>query len=323
MSDDLSNDHRERPTPLDAAARDRGIDIDRVKRPGERSGERPASNSGDGPRVARVPEPHVHDTFAVEGIDTERREALLEAVLRDHDGVSSASATRRNGTVGIHHDPSLSRSALRESLESCGLIVAPGDEAFEVRRASQFASARVAVAVLFGLMVATPYIGVLYPTRVQWLFYDPMTVAYLQSILDSRVATHFFVNLAALSGIAFLVACGPTIRRAIDAVTEGRITNDAIFVGAVVAVFGYSTLAAFTGFDGAVHYDLVAYAVAGVTLWNHFGVEDPIATGTGRNESADDSVGGRNASPDPAAPTDGEPIAMADDESVAMTDGGR
>jgi cation transport ATPase len=297
--------HRGGETPLDAVARDRGIDAPDGAGGTGSSGES-QSPSGSGPRTARVPADHDHDTFSVEGIDTDRREGLLEAVLRDVDGVSAASVTRRNGTVGVHHDPSLSRGALREELEACGLVVAPGDEAFEVRRASQFASARVAVAVLFGLMVATPYVAVLYPTRVEWLFYDPVTVQYLQSILDSQMTTHFFVNLGALSGIAFLVACGPTIRRATATVRDGEFTNEVAFVGGVASLYGYSTLVAFTGLEGAVHYDLVAYAVVVAALWTQFGVTD--------------------AAFDPATSADADaeetPDADADDP-VAMTDGGR
>ena len=284
---------------LEAAAERRGID---------------EPNPNAGPRVARVPESHVHDTFEVGGLETKRDESLLQAVLADRDGVSAASATQRNGTVGVHHDPSLSRGALRGELESYGLTVAPGDEAFASRRASQFASARVAVAVLFGLMVATPYVAVLYPTRLEWLFYDPITVEYLRSILDSRVATHFFVNLAALSGVAFLVACGPAIRRAATAAIEGRMTRELAFVGGVCAVFGYSTLAAFTGFDGAVHYDLVAYAVAGVTVWNHFTTEE--ASVERRATEPDAALAGSNAGAESDADADV-------DDRVALTDGGR
>ena len=276
---------------LEAAAADRGVaDPDSVA----------------GPRTATVPVSHEHDTFEVSGLETARDESLLQAVLADHDGISSASATHRTDTVGIHHDAALSRDDLRDVLTEYGLVVAPGDDAFTNRRASQFASARVAVAVLFGLMVATPYVGVLYPTRVEWLFYDPITVAYLQSILDSHVATHFFVNLAALSGVAFLVACGPTIRRAVSGLKSGRVTREAAFVGGVCAVFGYSTLAAFTGFDGAVHYDLVAYAVAGVTLWRHH-TDEPA------------SIEQRATAPTGSA--DGSPT--RDDDRVALTDGGQ
>ena len=301
------SDHRGGETPLDAAARERGIDApDGAGAAGPSGGKTTRGDAaGTGPRVARVPADHDHDTFSVEGIDTDRREGLLEAVLRDVDGVSAASATRRNGTVGVHHDPSLTRDALREVLAECGLVVASGDEAFEARRASQFASARVAVAVLFGLMVATPYIAVLYPTRIEWLFYDPVTVQYLQSILDSQMTTHFFINLGALSGIAFLVACGPTIRRAWAAVRDGEFTNEVVFVGSVAALYGYSTLTAFTGLEGAVHYDLVAYAVVVATLWTQFGVTDAAVDPASRGESAAE-----------AADADA-------DEPVAMTDGGR
>lgn len=297
----MPDDRHGRSTRLDAAARERGLDAPA----GDRRDGGPPDDAG--PRTARVPEPHVHDTFSVDGIDTKRREGLLEAVLLDRDGVSAASATKRNGTVGIHHDPDVSREELRAELEACGLVVAPGDAAFEVRRAAQFDSARVAVAVLFGLMVATPYIAVLYPTRVEWLFYDPVTVQYLQSILDSNVATHFFVNLGSLSGIAFLVACGPIIKRSLAAAAAGEVTNESVFVAGVVALFGYSTLAAFTAFEGAVHYDLVAYAVVGVTLWNHFGV----------GETTPDTAGVA----DPTA--DGSGTADTDEEPIAMTDGGR
>ena len=292
---------------LDAAVRERGLDAPGgAGAAGSPAGETPPDDAdGSGPRVARVPENHAHDTFSVDGIDTDRREGLLEAVLRDVDGVSAASATRRNGTVGVHHDPSLSRDALREVLTECGLVVASGDDAFEARRASQFASARVAVAVLFGLMVATPYIAVLYPTRVEWLFYDPVTVQYLQSILDSQMTTHFFINLGALSGLAFLVACGPTIRNAAAAVRDGEFTNEVAFVGGVAALFGYSTLTAFTGLEGAVHYDLVAYAVVVATFWTQFGVTDTAVDPASRGESA-------------AEPADADA-----DDPVAMTDGGR
>jgi len=301
------NDHPGGDSALDAAVRERGLDAPGgVGEPGSPECETlPGDAGGSGPRVARVPEGHAHDTFSVEGIDTDRREGLLEAVLRDVDGVSAASATRRNGTVGVHHDPSLSRDALREVLTECGLVVASGDEAFESRRASQFASARVAVATLFGLMVATPYIAVLYPTRVEWLFYDPVTVQYLQSILDSQMTTHFFINLGALSGLAFLVACGPAIRRATAAVRDGEFTNEVAFVGGVAALYGYSTLTAFTGLEGAVHYDLVAYAVVVATFWTQFGVTDTAVDPASRGETA-------------AEPTDADA-----DEPVAMTDGGR
>ena len=302
------NDHRGGHDPLEAAARDRGIDgSDSRSEPSDpdpRSGpdgsdpRSALSDPAPGPRVSRVPESHAHDTFDVDGIDTKRRESLLEALLLERDGVSAASATARNGTVGIYHEPDHSRGALRDELKSYGLVVAPGDEAFASRRAAQFDAARVAVAVLFGLMVVVPYVGVLYPTRVEWLFYDPVTVAYLQSLLDSRVATHFFVNLAVLSGVAFLVACGPTIRRAAASAKTGRLTSEAAFVGGVLAVYAYSTLAAFTGFGGAVHYDVVAYAVVGATLWTRYGV-DATATDT-------ESTG-----------------ATIDDDPVAMTDGGR
>lgn len=293
------DDRRGGRDPLEAAARDRGLD-DSAPGPGPDRSD-PGSvppDPGSGPRVSRVPESHAHDTFDVDGIDTKRRESLLEALLLDRDGVSAASATARNGTVGIHHDPDDSRGTLRDELESYGLVVAPGDEAFASRRAAQFDAARVAVAVLFGLMVVVPYVGVLYPTRVEWLFYDPVTVAYLQSLLDSRVATHFFVNLAVLSGVAFLVACGPTIRRAAAAAKAGRVTNETAFVGGVLAVYAYSTLAAFTGFGGAVHYDVVAYAVVGAALWTRYGVD--------------------------ATATDAERVGTSvDDDPVAMTDGGR
>jgi hypothetical protein len=118
------------------------------------------------------------------------------------------------------------------------------------------------------------------------------------------MTTHFFINLGALSGIAFLVACGPTIRRATAAVRDGEFTNEVAFVGGVAALYGYSTLVAFTGLEGAVHYDLVAYAVVVAALWTQFGVTD--------------------AAFDPATSGDAEETPDADaDDPVAMTDGGR
>ncbi|GAB6880671.1 hypothetical protein JCM17823_29450 [Halorubrum gandharaense] len=293
---------------LRTAARKRGVSVD-----DSANGGGDAGHDG-GVEVSRIPPDHDQDTFAVEGLDTKRDERLLEAVLADHDGVSAASATHRNGTVRVHHAADVDRETLRAELASLGLVVAPGDDAFETRRAGQFANARVAVAVLFGLMVAVPYIGVLYPTRVEWLFYDPATVAYLQGLLASSVATHFYVNLAALSGVAFLIACGPTIGRARRALADRRLTREVGFVAGVVVVHAYSSLAAFTAFGGAVHYDLVAYAVVAVTLYGHFVASpSPMETGT---------VAGVAASAVDEEPA-GTAGSGADDDAVALTDGGR
>ena len=283
---------------LATAARRRGVD--------------PTRSEPDAVSVSRIPEAHVQDTFLVEGLDTKRNERLLEAVLADHDEISAASATQRNGTVQVHHAETITREQLQGELSSLGLMVDAGDDAFERRRAGQFANARVAVAVLFGLMVATPYIGVLYPTRVEWLFYDPATVSYLQGLLASSVATHFYVNLAALSGVAFLVACGPIIGRARRALADRRLTREVGFVTGVVVVHAYSSLSAFTAFGGAVHYDLVAYAVVAVTLYGHF-----VAAPTDAEATA--GIAASAAGDGPAATAD----SPGDDDPVALTDGGR
>jgi polyisoprenoid-binding protein YceI len=99
------------------------------------------------------------------------------------------------------------------------------------------------------------------------------------------------------------------IKRSVAAAAAGRFTSDSAFVGGVAALFGYSTLAAFTAFEGAVHYDFVAYAVVVVTLWNHFGV----------GETTPDTA----SIEEPAADAGGAAADAADEEPVAMTDGGR
>lgn len=220
----------------------------------------------DKPDSTTVPAGHEQVMFEATGLDCKTCAALIETVLRAHSGVSNASASHRYGSVRINHDPDeIPTAQLRHRLEDLDYPVESTDEAYETRRAEQWAGVRYAMGVMAGLMVFAPYAGVVWPVRFD-AFLDPVVIELLESALASAFASHFYLNLALLSGIVLLFTGGPILSEAETAIRDRRLDSSLVIATSVVGMYLYSTVTAFSGAAGPVYYDVVVAAVVGVTI---------------------------------------------------------
>jgi Cu2+-exporting ATPase len=154
------------------------------------------------------------------------------------------------------------------------------NEETATRRANQWAEARFAAGIMAGLMVLAPYAAVIYPTRFDLPFYDPSVVALLESALGSIFATHFYLNLAVLSGFVLLFAGRPILDDAVAAIRELSPNRSLVVATVAIGLYAYSSLAAFPlAIDGGVYYDVVVALIVGTTIARHSGVDAPETAG--------------------------------------------
>ncbi|MEF8808254.1 cation transporter [Natronomonas sp.] len=218
--------------------------------------------------------------FELTGLDCPTCAGLIEVVIGCLDGVSNVTTSYRHGTARVDYDAETTTEAtLRTELADLGYPVETTDEAFENRRRLQWAEARFAAGVMAGLMVFAPYAAVIYPTRFDLPFYDQTVVALLERALGSIFASHFYLNLAVLSGFVLLFAGGPVLSDA-RAALEARSPNRSLAVAAVaVGLYVYSSFAAFPlAVEGGVYYDVVVALVLGTTIARQAGVETTAET---------------------------------------------
>jgi Cu2+-exporting ATPase len=218
--------------------------------------------------TSTVGESDDHSVFELTGLDCRTCAGLVERVLLSREGVSNVTASHRHGTARVDYDPErLTAADIRSALSDLGYPVETTDEAFRNRRADQWREARLATGLLAGLMALVPYAAVVYPTRFAFWPYDPRVVALLERALESAFATHFFVNLALLSGIVLLFTGKPLLADAAVALRE-RSPDRSLAVGALaVGLYVYSSATAFRVAPGGVYYDVVIALVVGMTVW--------------------------------------------------------
>lgn len=244
--------------------------------------------------TSTVGESDDHSVFEVTGLDCRTCAGLVEGVLTRREGVSNVTASHRHGTARVDYDPErVSATELREALSGLGYPVETTDEAFRNRRADQWREARLVTGLLAGLMALVPYAAVVYPTRFAFWPYDPRVVALLERALESVFATHFFINLALLSGIVLLFTGKPLLSDAAAALRE-RSPDRSLAVGALaVGLYAYSSATAFRLAAGGVYYDLVILVVVGATVWRR--VEREAAEAAAGDEAPDASEPARTA----------------------------
>jgi Cu2+-exporting ATPase len=218
--------------------------------------------------TSTVEESDEHSVFEVTGLDCRTCAGLVEAAVVRREGVSNVTANHDYGTVRVDYDPELATAAgLRAALSELGYPVETTDEAFRNRRARQWREARLVTGVLAGLMALVPYAAVVYPTRFAFWPYDQQVVDLLERALATAFATHFFINLALLSGIVLLFTGSPILEDAAAAVRE-RSPDRSLAVGVLaVGLYAYSSATAFRLAAGGVYYDLVIVLVVGATVW--------------------------------------------------------
>lgn len=226
--------------------------------------------------TSAVPETHDRSVFEVTGLDCPTCAALVETALVRVDGVSNATASHRQGTVRVDYDDGVAVPDLRERLSTLGYPVESTDQAYAARRAAHWQEARFAGGVLAGLMVLAPYAAVIYPTRFDIPGYDPAVVELLEGALTSVFASHFYLNLAVLTGFVLLFAGKPILDEAKRALVDGTPNRSLAVAGVAVGLYVYSSAAAFPPvFDGGVYYDVVVALVVGTTVLRQSGTDAP------------------------------------------------
>jgi Cu2+-exporting ATPase len=247
--------------------------------------------------TSTVPEDDDRRVFELTGLDCPTCAGLVEVAIGHLDGVSNVTTSHVHETARVDFDAEVTTAtALREELSDLGYPVETTDEAFENRRALQWAEARFAAGVMAGLMVFAPYAAVIYPTRFDLPFYDPAVVALLERALGSIFATHFYLNLAVLSGFVLLFAGKPMLSEATAALRERSPNRSLVVASVAVGLYAYSSLAAFPlAVEGGVYYDVVVALVLGSMVSRQSGVETPA-------ERADEAADERETARSEAAP---------------------
>ena len=265
-----------------------------------------------GPSTAAVPATHEMTVLQVVGLDCGFCEALVEATVGALDGVSNVSACHRTGTTRIDYDPGIDPvSAADRRLTELGYPVRSRDEAFAERRKRQWTDARFATGVLAGSMVLLPYVAVVYPSRIQGLFYTPAGGQHLADLLASPAGTQFYLNLAVLTGIVLLFTGKPILDRAVAGLRRGTPTPDLAVAAAAVGVYAYSTLVAFAGVGGDVYYDVALALVMATTVARRVGLTAAEPSGTPAGVASDS---GEESTTE---------IPPSKERPPAVTDGGR
>ena len=256
--------------------------------------------------TATVGEAHEHCVFEVTGLDCRTCAGLLECVLAARDGVSNVTATAGHGTVRVDYDPeTASPAALRAAFADLDYPVETTDEAFGNRRAAQFREARLVTGVLAGLMALVPYAAVVYPTRFAFWPAHPRVVALLERALESAFATHFFLNLALLSGIVLAVTGKPLLEDAGASLRARSPDRNLVVAALAVGLYLYSTATAFL-IPGGVYYDVVIVAASARLVFpqsasGDVAGTDPAASAGG--SAVDPATASRSAARRTAAPT--------------------
>ena len=227
--------------------------------------------------TSTVAETHTRSVLELVGVDCRVCAGLIEAAVERLEAVSNATVSSGHGTLRVDYDPeSVGQAELRAELSDLGYPVATVDEAYANRQASHWAEARFAAGILAGSMVLSSYLAVIYPTRFDAWFYGPEVVALLERALTSVVATHFYLNIAVLTGFVLLFTGGPILEDAAVAVRELSPNRALAVAASALALYLYSSLAAFWPvFDAGVYYDVVVGLIVGATVIRRSGAEAP------------------------------------------------
>lgn len=246
--------------------------------------------AGETATDSAVPDEYDRVVFEVAGLDCRTCAGLVETALMRLDAVSNTTASHRYGSVRVDYDPSRTDvDAMREELADLGYPVETTDQAFANRRAKQWADARFAAGIMAGLMVVTPYAGVIYPTRFGFWFYDPRVVELLERALNSIFATHFFLNIAVLTGIVLLFTGKPILDEATTAVRELSPNVSLVVASLSTGLYLYSSVIAFWNVSGGIYYDVVIALIVGTTIARQSTVD--VAESTTDREAPEPTTG--------------------------------
>ena len=233
------------------------VTVEDVRRTAKRDAERP------------IPDGHETTYLEVEGMYCSNCEAFIESVAANEAGVSNAAASYVTETVRIDHDPELSAEQLRTSISGLGYTAYERDDAFRRRQADNWATARLAVGVLVGMMVMLQYIVIIYPTYFGGLYYDERTAAFLADALASPSATYFYAVIGVLTTVVLAVTGRPILRGAYVSLKTRSPNMDLLVALAAGSAYAYSTLSMIVGGDH-IYYDVTVAIIVIVTIGTQY-----------------------------------------------------
>ncbi|TKR25066.1 heavy metal translocating P-type ATPase [Natronomonas salsuginis] len=225
--------------------------------------------AADNSKEWTVPDDHESTFLEIEGMYCATCEAFIESAATTIDGVSGAEASYLTETTRIDHDPEVvTCEELCETVSGFGYSAYPRDDAFRQRQADNRAFARMAVGVLFGMMVMLQYIVIIYPTYFGGLFYDERMVHFLEEMMAGSGANYFFIVIAVLTTLVLLITGKPILRGAYVSVRTRSPNMDLLVAIAAVSAYLYSTVTLLNG-GTHVYYDVTVAIVVIVTVGNY------------------------------------------------------
>ncbi|AUX10186.1 Cu2+-exporting ATPase [Halalkaliarchaeum desulfuricum] len=246
-----------------------GVDAEDVRE--RREGRVPDSERGaDGSDDGSITDGYDRSFFRVDGMHCVTCESFVESVACGADGVENARASYVTDTVRVDHDPdAVSDEELTDRLTGLGYRATPRDDEFARRQAENTAFIRLAVGVLFGMMVMFQYVVLIYPTYFDGLFYDERTAEFLAESMAATGGRYLFVVIAVLTTIVLVVAGKPLLRGAYVAIRTRSPNMDLLVSIAAVSAYLYSHLIVATG-GTHVYYDVTVAIVVVVTVGRHY-----------------------------------------------------
>ncbi|UWG50596.1 Cation transport ATPase [Halalkaliarchaeum sp. AArc-CO] len=253
----------------DALADVDGVDAEEVRRRREVAVDDSERSVGDSDSES-VPDGYERSFFRVDGMHCVTCESFVESVACGTDGVENARASYVTDTVRIDHDPdAVDDEELTERLTGLGYRANARDDEFARRQAENTAFVRLAVGVLFGMMVMFQYVVLIYPTYFDGLFYDERTAEFLAESMAATGGRYLFVVIAVLTTIVLVVAGKPLLRGAYVAIRTRSPNMDLLVSIAAVSAYLYSHLVVATG-GTHVYYDVTVAIVVVVTVGRHY-----------------------------------------------------
>ena len=246
-----------------------GVDAEDVR---ERRGEAAADSERGGADSGSesIPDGYDRSFFRVDGMHCVTCESFVESVACGTDGVENARASYVTDTVRIDHDPdAVDEEELAKRLTGLGYRANARDDEFARRQAENTAFVRLAVGVLFGMMVMFQYVVLIYPTYFDGLFYDERTSEFLAESMAAPGGRYLFVVIAVLTTIVLVVAGKPLLRGAYVAIRTRSPNMDLLVSIAAVSAYLYSHLVVATG-GTHVYYDVTVAIVVVVTVGRHY-----------------------------------------------------
>ena len=218
------------------------------------------------------PLPEWYETayLRVDGMHCSTCEVFIESVAANHDGIGAVEASYVTDTVRVEYDPEAhTEDELCDVLSGLGYRAFRRDDPLAERRSENATLMRLAVGVLFGMMVMMQYVLIIYPTYFGGWLYDERTSAFLTHSIATPAGRYFLIVIGVLTTVVLFVTGGPILKGAYVSVKARAPNMDLLVSLAAVSAYLYSTLAIATG-GTDIYYDVTVAIILVVSIGNYY-----------------------------------------------------